>query len=47
VKEDLDIWAIFDLGDHPPPNYARDRVCLLGDAAVSLRNRSSGFERLD
>jgi salicylate hydroxylase len=33
VKEDLDIWAIFDLGDNPPPAYARERVCLLGDAA--------------
>ena len=33
IKEDLDIWAIFDLGDNPPPAYARERVCLLGDAA--------------
>jgi salicylate hydroxylase len=33
VKDDLDIWAIFDLGDNPPPAYARERVCLLGDAA--------------
>ena len=33
IKEDLDIWAIFDLGDNPPPAYARDRICLLGDAA--------------
>ena len=41
VKEDLDIWAIFDLGNHPPPSYAKDRVCLLGDAAVSLKRRST------
>jgi len=33
IKEDLDIWAIFDLADHPPPAFARERVCLLGDAA--------------
>lgn len=26
-------WAVFDLGDHPPPTWARDRVCIVGDAA--------------
>ena len=26
-------WAIFDLGIHPPPAYAKGRVCILGDAA--------------
>ncbi|QPG95261.1 hypothetical protein C2857_007917 [Epichloe festucae Fl1] len=29
----LDIWAIFDLGENPPPTFAMDRVCLVGDAA--------------
>ncbi|KAK2595351.1 hypothetical protein QQS21_006951 [Conoideocrella luteorostrata] len=29
----LDIWAIFDVGDNPPPTYFKGRVCLVGDAA--------------
>jgi salicylate hydroxylase len=32
-KPDLDIWAIFDLADNPPPSYAKGRVAILGDAA--------------
>ncbi|KAK7225060.1 hypothetical protein V2G26_013063 [Clonostachys chloroleuca] len=30
---ELDTWAIFDLGDNPPPTFAKDGVCLVGDAA--------------
>ena len=26
-------WAIFDLGDHPVPTFAKGRVCISGDAA--------------
>ncbi|KAG5974715.1 hypothetical protein E4U56_004269 [Claviceps arundinis] len=26
-------WAIFDLGDNPPPTFAKGPVCLVGDAA--------------
>ncbi|KAH6891487.1 putative salicylate hydroxylase [Thelonectria olida] len=33
AKEDLDIWAIFDLGDNPPPTFTKGRACLVGDAA--------------
>ncbi|KZL85561.1 salicylate hydroxylase-like protein [Colletotrichum incanum] len=29
----LDRWGQFDLGDHPPPTYAKGRICLIGDAA--------------
>ncbi|KAL2873683.1 hypothetical protein SGCOL_011166 [Colletotrichum sp. CLE4] len=29
----LDRWALFDLGDHPVPTFAKGRICLLGDAA--------------
>ncbi|QUC17490.1 uncharacterized protein UV8b_01731 [Ustilaginoidea virens] len=29
----LDVWAIFDLGDNPPPTLSRGGVCLVGDAA--------------
>ncbi|KAG5951470.1 hypothetical protein E4U53_003020 [Claviceps sorghi] len=29
----LDVWAIFDLGDNPPPTFAKGPVCLVGDAA--------------
>jgi salicylate hydroxylase len=29
----LDKWAIFDSYDHPAPFYARDRICIAGDAA--------------
>ncbi|KAG5927749.1 hypothetical protein E4U42_001836 [Claviceps africana] len=30
---DLDVWAIFDLGDNPPPTFVKGPVCLVGDAA--------------
>ncbi|KAH7121712.1 putative salicylate hydroxylase, partial [Dactylonectria macrodidyma] len=33
AKPDLDIWAIFDLGDNPLPTYTKDGICLVGDAA--------------
>lgn len=33
LLDDLDRWAIFDLGDHPLPYYNRGRICLVGDAA--------------
>lgn len=33
TNENLDVWAIFDLGDHPPPFYNKGRVCIHGDAA--------------
>ncbi|KAK7424490.1 hypothetical protein QQX98_000455 [Neonectria punicea] len=33
AKPDLDTWAIFDLGNNPPPTFAKGRVCLVGDAA--------------
>lgn len=26
-------WAIFDLGDNPPPTFTQGRICLVGDAA--------------
>ncbi|KAK4493877.1 hypothetical protein PRZ48_015062 [Zasmidium cellare] len=29
----LDVWAIFHLGDHPVPEYAKGSICLVGDAA--------------
>lgn len=29
----LDRWGIFDSVDHPPPTFARGRVCIAGDAA--------------
>ncbi|KAK6429528.1 hypothetical protein LTR95_014327 [Oleoguttula sp. CCFEE 5521] len=33
TAEDLDIWAIFHLGDKPPPSYAKGNIVILGDAA--------------
>ncbi|TVY90612.1 FAD-dependent monooxygenase [Lachnellula willkommii] len=33
LSEDVDIWAIFDMKDHPAPTYARGKVCVIGDAA--------------
>ncbi|KIX01231.1 uncharacterized protein Z518_08956 [Rhinocladiella mackenziei CBS 650.93] len=33
TKPDLDVWAIFDLGEHPPPTYYKGRLCISGDAA--------------
>lgn len=33
TKPNLDIWAIFDLGEHAPPSYAKGRTAILGDAA--------------
>ncbi|EFQ30890.1 uncharacterized protein GLRG_06034 [Colletotrichum graminicola M1.001] len=29
----LDRWGQFDLGECPPPTYAKGRICLIGDAA--------------
>ncbi|KAK1985838.1 hypothetical protein LZ30DRAFT_707239 [Colletotrichum cereale] len=29
----LDRWGLFDLGECPPPTYAKGRICLVGDAA--------------
>ncbi|TID06571.1 FAD-dependent monooxygenase tropB [Colletotrichum higginsianum] len=29
----VDRWGQFDLGEHPPPTYAKGRICLIGDAA--------------
>ncbi|RAO71004.1 uncharacterized protein BHQ10_007016 [Talaromyces amestolkiae] len=33
TKPELDIWAIFDLGDHPVPTFSQGRICIVGDAA--------------
>ncbi|KAG6064583.1 hypothetical protein E4U32_008279 [Claviceps aff. humidiphila group G2b] len=33
ASPNLDVWAIFDLGDNPPPTFAKGPVCLVGDAA--------------
>lgn len=33
LNDEVDIWAIFDMLDHPAPLYARGRVCITGDAA--------------
>ncbi|KAJ9148228.1 Monooxygenase FAD-binding protein [Pleurostoma richardsiae] len=33
LPQQLDKWAIFDTYDHPPPSYAKGRLCLVGDAA--------------
>jgi salicylate hydroxylase len=33
TSENLDIWAIFDLGKNPPPTYTKGRVAIMGDAA--------------
>ncbi|OKL61229.1 hypothetical protein UA08_03486 [Talaromyces atroroseus] len=33
TKPEMDIWAIYDLGDHPVSTFYKGRVCLLGDAA--------------
>lgn len=33
LPEELAKWAIFDLGTHPVPFYAKGRVCMAGDAA--------------
>ncbi|KAI1623077.1 salicylate hydroxylase [Exophiala viscosa] len=33
TKPDLDMWAIFDLGDHPVPTMCKGRICISGDAA--------------
>ncbi|KAF2210597.1 hypothetical protein CERZMDRAFT_113150 [Cercospora zeae-maydis SCOH1-5] len=32
-KPNLDIWAIFHLGDNPLPYFAKGTICLIGDAA--------------
>ncbi|EXJ77308.1 salicylate hydroxylase [Capronia epimyces CBS 606.96] len=33
TNPDLDVWAIFDLGEHPVPTFYKGRICLSGDAA--------------
>jgi salicylate hydroxylase len=33
LAEDLDRWAIFDLGDYPVPFFNKGRICIAGDAA--------------
>ncbi|KAI9926708.1 hypothetical protein ASPWEDRAFT_177282 [Aspergillus wentii DTO 134E9] len=33
TQPELNIWAIFDLGDHPVPTFTKGRVCISGDAA--------------
>ncbi|QIX00456.1 hypothetical protein AMS68_005973 [Peltaster fructicola] len=33
TNENLDVWAIFDTGDNPPPYYNKGRVCIHGDSA--------------
>ncbi|KAK5076229.1 hypothetical protein LTR64_006293 [Lithohypha guttulata] len=33
TKPDLDIWAIFDLGTHPVPQFNKGRICIVGDAS--------------
>jgi salicylate hydroxylase len=33
LNDDVDIWAIFDMLDHPAPLYSKGRVCIIGDAA--------------
>lgn len=33
IKPDVDIWGIFDLGDHPLESYNKNRICVVGDAA--------------
>jgi salicylate hydroxylase len=33
TSENLDTWAIFDLGKNPPPSYTEGRVAIMGDAA--------------
>ena len=43
LEEDLDCWAIFDLGDHPLETYTRGRICLLG--GESFRELLSPYNR--
>ncbi|KAJ5702329.1 hypothetical protein N7488_009877 [Penicillium malachiteum] len=31
--EELQVWAIYDLAEHPVPFFSKDRVCIAGDAA--------------
>ncbi|ESZ96191.1 putative salicylate hydroxylase [Sclerotinia borealis F-4128] len=33
LDEDVDIWAIFDMLDHPASTYAKGRKVIIGDAA--------------
>ncbi|KAL6243946.1 hypothetical protein RBB50_009380 [Rhinocladiella similis] len=33
TNPDLDVWAIFDLGEHPVPTMYKGRICISGDAA--------------
>lgn len=29
----LDVWGIFDIGDHPLETFNKGKICLLGDSA--------------
>jgi len=33
LEENVDVWAIFDMLDHPAPFYAKGRIVMTGDAA--------------
>ncbi|KAJ5855256.1 hypothetical protein N7455_009204 [Penicillium solitum] len=33
TDEELNVWAIFDLGEHPLSTFSKGRICLSGDAA--------------
>lgn len=33
LNDEVHIWAIFDMKDHPAPTYAKGKVCIIGDAA--------------
>jgi len=33
LKDNLDKWAIFDLGDHPVKTFVKGRVAIIGDAS--------------
>ncbi|KAF7544844.1 hypothetical protein G7Z17_g9628 [Cylindrodendrum hubeiense] len=33
TEEELSVWAIFDLGDHPVPTFYKGRLSIAGDAA--------------
>lgn len=33
TNKELDVWAIFDTGAHPVPQFFKGRICVTGDAA--------------
>ncbi|KAJ5718832.1 uncharacterized protein N7483_009914 [Penicillium malachiteum] len=33
TEEELSVWAIFDLGEHPVSTFSKGRICISGDAA--------------